>query len=78
MKCRVIDNSNNKLKMFQINEIAVLLLWKDHPIYSEKSSRQKDTLTICPQKLQQGGNFLTREQFKDLLRNNYIELIYED
>lgn len=78
MKCRVIDNSNNKLKMFQINEIAVLLLWKDHPIYSEKSSRQKDTLTICPQKLLQGGNFLTREQFKDLLRNNYIELIYED
>lgn len=78
MKCRIINNSHDKLKIFQVNEITVLLLWKDHPMWSERSSRQKDILTICRQDLNQGGNFLTREQFKDLLRNNYIELIYED
>lgn len=76
MKVRILNNTHRNTEQFSLNSICKIDLWKNHLNYSPTRSFAETHLTICG--TGNRGYIISREEFKELLRDKLIQIIEEN
>ncbi|HNW32700.1 MAG TPA: hypothetical protein PKL44_00415 [Candidatus Dojkabacteria bacterium] len=76
MKVRILNNTDSNTEYFSINDTCKIDLWKNHLNYSPNRLFPDTYLTICG--TDNHGYIISREAFKELLRNKIIEIVKDE